>query len=111
MSFCFFFSSRRRHTIFDCDWSSDVCSSDLGAPALAVRDQRLARQCALAVLSRSLRPGEEGLHVRQRLIARAQTAQYLGKIVFRARFHARVGGGLLELTPRELAIKPRQIRE
>src|SRR2546430_2018389 len=25
---CFFFSSRRRHTRFDCDWSSDVCSSD-----------------------------------------------------------------------------------
>src|SRR5688572_31559374 len=36
--FFFFFSSRRRHTRFDCDWSSDVCSSDLtaivgGAPA------------------------------------------------------------------------------
>src|SRR2546430_11239658 len=27
----FFFSSRRRHTRFDCDWSSDVCSSDLEA--------------------------------------------------------------------------------
>src|SRR2546430_12925461 len=27
----FFFSSRRRHTRFDCDWSSDVCSSDLVA--------------------------------------------------------------------------------
>src|SRR2546427_8437012 len=27
----FFFSSRRRHTRFDCDWSSDVCSSDLTA--------------------------------------------------------------------------------
>src|SRR5260370_9315562 len=28
--FCFFFfSSRRRHTRFKCDWSSDVCSSDL----------------------------------------------------------------------------------
>src|SRR5260370_20262248 len=26
----FFFSSRRRHTRFKCDWSSDVCSSDLG---------------------------------------------------------------------------------
>src|SRR2546430_13621063 len=26
---CFFFSSRRRHTRFDCDWSSDVCSSDM----------------------------------------------------------------------------------
>src|SRR5260370_16737818 len=33
----FFFSSRRRHTRFKCDWSSDVCSSDLhkagGQPA------------------------------------------------------------------------------
>src|SRR5688572_10621513 len=27
----FFFSSRRRHTRFDCDWSSDVCSSVLTA--------------------------------------------------------------------------------
>src|SRR4030066_1097003 len=27
--FCYFFSSRRRHTRFKCDWSSDVCSSDL----------------------------------------------------------------------------------
>src|SRR5438034_10361514 len=27
--FAFFFSSRRRHTISLCDWSSDVCSSDL----------------------------------------------------------------------------------
>src|SRR5256886_3331143 len=30
MTHIFFFSSRRRHTRFDCDWSSDVCSSDLG---------------------------------------------------------------------------------
>src|SRR5256886_7742527 len=29
IAFNFFFSSRRRHTRFDCDWSSDVCSSDL----------------------------------------------------------------------------------
>src|SRR2546430_8122985 len=29
IGFFFFFSSRRRHTRFDCDWSSDVCSSDL----------------------------------------------------------------------------------
>src|SRR2546427_3366160 len=27
--FCFFFSSRRRHRRFDCDWSSGVCSSNL----------------------------------------------------------------------------------
>src|SRR2546430_11325613 len=31
-----FFSSRRRHSRFDCDWSSEVCSSDLDA-----RDGRL----------------------------------------------------------------------
>src|SRR2546430_6834326 len=32
----FFFSSRRRHTRFDCDWSSDVCSSDLLMACLSV---------------------------------------------------------------------------
>src|SRR5688572_31574306 len=42
--FFFFFSSRRRHTRFDCDWSSDVCSSDLhpdAAPQVE-RSERLA---------------------------------------------------------------------
>src|SRR2546430_3900807 len=43
--FLFFFSSRRRHTRFDCDWSSDVCSSDLPATGIrhsfgSGRDQR-----------------------------------------------------------------------
>src|SRR5256886_6669786 len=33
--FFFFFSSRRRHTRFDCDWSSDVCSSDLLTKCMA----------------------------------------------------------------------------
>src|SRR3712207_8874471 len=32
----FFFSSRRRHTRYWRDWSSDVCSSDLNAPVFAV---------------------------------------------------------------------------
>src|SRR5262245_33489267 len=31
MCYCFFFSSRRRHTRCLSDWSSDVCSSDLEA--------------------------------------------------------------------------------
>src|SRR5690242_21643144 len=31
----FFFSSRRRHTRLTCDWSSDVCSSDLAVAAAA----------------------------------------------------------------------------
>src|SRR6266508_1477570 len=51
----FFFSSRRRHTRWPRDWSSDVCSSDLQpeklepAPALAVSftetlEEKLAEQ-------------------------------------------------------------------
>src|SRR2546430_13655269 len=45
-----FFSSRRRHTRFDCDWSSDVCSSDLAAArpeadADLRRDAGLLRHC------------------------------------------------------------------
>src|SRR5438270_3262557 len=47
----FFFSSRRRHTRFDCDWSSDVCSSDLprregGPPTLwHFWDTTTGKQC------------------------------------------------------------------
>src|SRR2546430_11392702 len=36
------FSSRRRHTIFDCDWSSDVCSSDLEVASLDEANDILA---------------------------------------------------------------------
>src|SRR2546430_12267656 len=40
-----FFSSRRRHTRFDCDWSSDVCSSDLYeiAPSLGISPEERDR--------------------------------------------------------------------
>src|SRR5690606_40393490 len=37
----FFFSSRRRHTRFSRDWSSDVCSSDL--TVLVVENHKLPR--------------------------------------------------------------------
>src|SRR3990167_1880211 len=36
----FFFSSRRRQTRFDCDWSSDVCSSDLKKVYEAVKIEK-----------------------------------------------------------------------
>src|SRR5260370_2423581 len=36
LTFFFFFSSRRRHTRFKCDWSSDVCSSDLVTSRAAI---------------------------------------------------------------------------
>src|SRR5579872_7234026 len=43
---CFFFSSRRRHTRCGRDWSSDVCSSDLGVGKTAIVEglaQRIQR--------------------------------------------------------------------
>src|SRR6267142_3959221 len=41
--FFFFFSSRRRHTRLTCDWSSDVCSSDLVRDELGRRLDLSAR--------------------------------------------------------------------
>src|SRR5690606_40846250 len=38
MRLFFFFSSRRRHTRFSRDWSSDVCSSDLVSPGVEARE-------------------------------------------------------------------------
>src|SRR2546430_7634871 len=52
----FFFSSRRRHTRFDCDWSSDVCSSDLKFAHLVLKFRKagndflhLHRECVSAL--------------------------------------------------------------
>src|SRR5256886_5918599 len=52
----FFFSSRRRHTRFDCDWSSDVCSSDLVLRRAGLQVERaevmhLNRECRYPDLS------------------------------------------------------------
>src|SRR5256886_13902987 len=57
----FFFSSRRRHTRFDCDWSSDVCSSDLIGAAAEVLEAAGAREI-WAPLARTVtyRPGSKG---------------------------------------------------
>src|SRR6266567_5434080 len=63
--FCFFFSSRRRHTRFDCDWSSDVCSSDLGQPPDAAEldasvgepGQQLAGELGVSLLAETFLPG------------------------------------------------------
>src|SRR2546430_11240040 len=52
----FLFSSRRRHTRFDCDWSSDVCSSEL--PELARVPQRAVLEYALAALEGEVKPAE-----------------------------------------------------
>src|SRR4029077_19869969 len=45
-----FFSSRRRHTRFKCDWSSDLCSSDL-LHSFPIRDSSVTgvQTCALPI--------------------------------------------------------------
>src|SRR5882762_11218778 len=45
----FFFSSRRRHTRFKCDWSSDVCSSDLNGQG----------RCVITLDPRDKKPGQQ----------------------------------------------------
>src|SRR5690625_5613848 len=62
MLFLFFFSSRRRHTRWPRDWSSDVCSSDLAA--LVNKDQ-------VAVTVEAV---QAGLHDRQKLARRLARA-------------------------------------
>src|SRR4051812_50112385 len=58
---CFFFSSRRRHTRLTCDWSSDVCSSDLASRGLdriaALSDGVFAVALTLLVLDIRLPAG------------------------------------------------------
>src|SRR5690606_31777037 len=53
-SFDFFFSSRRRHTRFSRDWSSDVCSSDLKELLKSMRPNTFEDVVALLAL---FRPG------------------------------------------------------
>src|SRR3712207_7520421 len=65
MSF-FFFSSRRRHTRYWRDWSSDVCSSDLEREGLAAElldghehmDDRAKRRAVIVDVGRFLQRGE-----------------------------------------------------
>src|SRR2546430_4380545 len=57
--FFFFFSSRRRHTRFDCDWSSDVCSSDLISKG-SLRDGVMLLLATDAVAAWLLKQHEEG---------------------------------------------------
>src|SRR5438270_8847636 len=60
----FFFSSRRRHTRFDCDWSSDVCSSDLAPwdPG-EITDDEIGRHFKPAALGQARAQFQKGLLV------------------------------------------------
>src|SRR5438034_3099331 len=68
--FFFFFSSRRRHTRSLCDWSSDVCSSDLvggrrgGRPAGARPPRGAEEERGLARAPHPVRRRRQGHRMR-----------------------------------------------
>src|SRR6266480_4303410 len=78
----FFFSSRRRHTRLTCDWSSDVCSSDLVGEARDVHEPGLALDDQVVTRAVRLRPGlaeardravdEPRVELRQGTVAQAE---------------------------------------
>src|SRR5438309_12084840 len=57
-SVIFFFSNKRRHTSWNCDWSSDVCSSDLKSLDFAPLPKSLADK-AVAQLDKIQVPRSE----------------------------------------------------
>src|SRR6266478_6810015 len=90
---CFFFSSRRRHTRFDCDWSSDVCSSDLeltryGQNRVSRREVRIVELydgVAVDSLERKLiTPLRPSVRTRAEQVSGVILAQHLLRIVLRA---------------------------
>src|SRR5205807_1684925 len=85
----FFFSSRRRHTRLQGDWSSDVCSSDLPdarelRPAGAHPDARRGRkpQCIGRCGRRSLRIGQAACRVKERALLAALFLVTLATVMF-----------------------------
>src|SRR5690606_39504228 len=72
MSLSFFFSSRRRHTRFSRDWSSDVCSSDLEREGAESRN----REAFVEDLRFAFVPGEQWDEMaRQRRLGRPRSEE------------------------------------
>src|SRR5206468_7016046 len=90
VSLFFFFSSRRRHTRSDRDWSSDVCSSDLDAVEAT---QRVHTADIVGMTAGQVRYGpfvdEDGLLVDDGTVFRFE----IGRASCRERVEMRGGGG------------------
>src|SRR5688500_20384266 len=94
----FFFSSRRRHTRLQGDWSSDVCSSDLASPRVAPIAGQSPKTMLVVMASAAAKPS-----TRRSSCAGATPARLAGKIgraSCRERVEGAVGGETLEKTER-----------
>src|SRR5690606_40575566 len=105
----FFFSSRRRHTRFSRDWSSDVCSSDLGMLGKVAHTWRQRPELRTAELhERLLRLWVEqeafrlaGIRLRQQLAAGEPGPEGSGMKLAFARLAQQLSGLELELLGEE----------
>src|SRR5690606_40409037 len=102
----FFFSSRRRHTRFSRDWSSDVCSSDLReflARGLCGKPARLARNLRLDAFLEvaELRGRDPRTDAAERGSRAADVAQDRKSVVY---------GKHVDLTGRRAVAQPTQAR-
>src|SRR5260221_8144142 len=100
---CFFFSSRRRHTRSLCDWSSDVCSSDLGG--LGPTQDDVTREALAAVAGVPLERSDElvaeirGFFERRRRVMadrNLRQADQIGRGACRGRGEISGGAGALK---------------
>ena len=73
----FFFSSRRRHTRFTSDWSSDVCSSDLD---LRINDTLEAKEIQTQVRQQIQEAFSQGLAVVGYKIEKQGVISVLGRL-------------------------------
>src|SRR6267142_425776 len=74
----FFFSSRRRHTRLTCDWSSDVCSSDLSSHQRAFAVETMGRNCGYIALMAGIAGGAEVIALPESELKPAEVAERLG---------------------------------
>src|SRR5438034_11536175 len=83
LALLFFFSSRRRHTRSLCDWSSDVCSSDLAFGG--VRSARRGVGSDIAS-TREYHPGDDVSWMDWAASARLSAARGTDEFIVRERF-------------------------
>src|SRR5260221_8561132 len=99
----FFFSSRRRHTRSLCDWSSDVCSSDLGRGHHPIVRQGFRVRRNIDAPPRGVKAKETGSAAPRAIGAAAGGGAARGDIGAAGRAFDEVFGGQRPRAPRPLA--------
>src|SRR5437762_13739334 len=94
----FFFSSRRRHTRYIGDWSSDVCSSDLNSTPPCKGFESIAVQpCAKLRVSMRKNDGElRGFPQFRRCSSEGPFLSEIGRASCRERVYVSVGAGYVK---------------